>query len=153
MIDHFVLLTPFVVLPILLLFAFVGCALKTNGLDLETSLIVHPDVLSARLIKSFTVTFSIKSGSSFFTDQVQKTAIGWSKTDSVDEVTIPWDKVSPPSDNGPFTVSCDVTVVDNNDHSTALPTAVRTNLGPEDIFQSFELLPSDDNTLGTFAVQ
>ncbi len=35
MIDHFVVLTPLLLLPIVLLFAFVGCAFQTHGLDLE----------------------------------------------------------------------------------------------------------------------
>jgi hypothetical protein len=153
MIDHFVVLTPLLLLPIVLLFAFVGCAFQTHGLDLEPALLIHPDVLGPRLIKSVSVTFTLKSNQTFFSDQVSKTVTTWNVADSVENVSIPWDQVSAPGDNGPFTVTCDVTVVDNNDYHSVLPTAEQSGLGPESIFPTFELLPSDENPSGTFAVQ
>lgn len=155
MIDHFILLTPFLVLPILLLFAFVGCAFHTGGLALEPTLIIHPDELTTRQIKSIIISMTVKSTSTFFTDSVPKTVnkANWIATDTVEQVSIPWDQEPPTGDNGPFTVTCDVTVVDNNDFHSVLPTAIQSGLGPEGIFPSFELLPSDDDPTGTFAVQ
>ena len=61
MIDHFVLLTPLILLPILLLFAFVGCAFDSTGQQGPGVLLVHPDVLLIKKVESLDVTFTWKS--------------------------------------------------------------------------------------------
>ena len=60
MIDHFMLLTPLLLLPILLLFAFVGCALQTGGLYIpgpqaQATLLYFPTDLTNQNITSLNV--------------------------------------------------------------------------------------------------
>jgi hypothetical protein len=64
MIDKFVLLTPLIILPILLLFAFVGCGLHSGGLDIQgplaqATLIYPPNALTSQNATSLTVKFTL----------------------------------------------------------------------------------------------
>jgi hypothetical protein len=62
MIDHFMLLTPLLLLPILLLFAFVGCAFQTGGIpgpQAQATLIYPPNALTSQNVTSLTVAFTL----------------------------------------------------------------------------------------------
>jgi hypothetical protein len=152
MIDKFVWLTPLLLLPILLLFAFVGCALQSHGKIPEPTLIIHPDVFGTRNIVSFTVTFDLKSNSTFWSNQVSKTVTSWTKTDSQDQVTLPWSQNIPANDNGPYTVSCAVMLVDNNDYHSPVTPVQDANLTIDNLEAGFELKPDNSNSFADFTL-
>jgi hypothetical protein len=152
MIDKFVLLTPLIILPIVLLFAFVGCGFHTHGVGItQATLIIHPDVFGTRNIVSFTVTFDLKSSSSFYSNQVSKTVTSWTKTDSQEQVSLAWSQ-DPTNDNGPFTASCAVMLVDNNDYHSPVTPVQEANLTSDNLNAVFELKPDDSNSFADFTL-
>ncbi len=151
MIDRFIFLTPLVLLPILFLFAFVGCKFETGGVPgPQATLIFHPDVLAQRNIQSFTVNFGLSAPNTFLTDSTSKLVNEWDKTAKQDQVSVPWGQV--PDSNGPFTATCTVTLVDNNSFQSVVPQVTQSNISQGSLSVSFELQPTDDNPQGTFTL-
>ena len=144
MIDKFVLLTPLIILPILLLFAFVGCALQTGGLPgPQATLIYHPDVLTQKNISFFTVTFTLEEiGSTAFPLQTAKKITTWSSAAAQDQITLDWPG-GPTSASGSFNITCDVALFDNTNTQVSVNNndAKASNLSGNNINAIFVLHP------------
>jgi hypothetical protein len=158
MIDYFILLTPLIVLPILLLFAFVGCAFHSSGLGWAPKVIVHPDALTHKNAKSLKITITGKAtkGGVFFNCTIKKTVDSWTKTDSEMTVAIDWtdDVPSDPNADHEFTATCKVDIFDHQGDLIDSVEKTQPNIstdGIEDI--TFELLPTIDNVSDGFSLE
>jgi hypothetical protein len=116
MVDKFVLLTPLIIFPLLLLFSFVGCALDTNGIAFDQILVwFQPVALYQQGIVSIQVTINVITGISV-PNPVNLTSGPINKPLAPEQqLPLPggYDSVSylpaiPSNNNGPFTVECTV---------------------------------------------
>ena len=161
MIDHFMLLTPLLLLPILLLFAFVGCALQTGGLYIpgpqaQATLLYFPADLTNQNITSLNVTFSLQEnvpGESFPNSAPSQmaTALPPWPAKTQDQITKNWPNGSVTA-SASYDMSCNVTMIDNNmvNITVANNNAKKSNITGNNINVTFELkfdIPSNSFTL------
>jgi len=156
MIDKFVLLTPLIILPILLLFAFVGCALQTGGLpgpQAQATLIYPPNALTGQNVTSLTVTFTITyTASQFSSSSLPPKTVSPLPNTASDQIEQNW---GPGGVNNmpPWTIACHV------DLASAPPFVTVVNNDATKIIQAgnsinatFQLLQGPSNSFTLVAL-
>ncbi len=160
MIDKFVLLTPLIILPILLLFAFVGCAFQTGGLQIpgpqaQATLLFFPSDLANQNITYLNVAFTlIENNPPDFPNSLPPqpgTAMPPWPAQAQDQITVNWPSGSVMA-SASFDISCNVTMIDTNmvNIIVANNNAKKSNITGNNINVTFELkfdIPSNSFTL------
>ncbi len=160
MIDHFMLLTPLVLLPIVLLFAFVGCALQTGGIpgpqvpQVQATLLYSPNDLTLQNITSLNVNFTLQENNPpDFPNQVPESGAAlppW-PAQPQGQVTKNWPTGSVTA-SASFDMICNVAMIDTNMVNIMVVNnnAEKSNITGNNINVTFELkfdIPSNSFTL------
>jgi hypothetical protein len=167
MIDKFVLLTPLIILPILLLFAFVGCAFQTGGLGIpglqatQATLIYPPNALTSQNVTSLTVSFALLSTVTPFPTPIpsvppSKTVTPLPNT-GFDQIKLDWGPSGPSGLNimPPWTIQCHVDLASSPPFVTVInndATKTIQMLQGGSINATFQLLPGPSNSVTLVAL-
>ena len=125
MINQFILLTPLILLPILLLFAFVGCGLSTGGIPPWKGIMLNfnRDNLLQIGLDTINVTFTITTSLGVSPHWSTQKIINWNINNDLGW----WIQYQPQlSGNGAFDVTCEVNLSNSGNPSVHLPATPST---------------------------
>jgi len=159
MIDKFVLLTPLIILPILLLFAFVGCALQTGGLpgpQAQATLIYPPNALSSQNVTSLTVAFTLAwTDPQHFVNPIPSVPpskmVSPLPNKAQDQIELNW---GPGGVNNmpPWTIQCHVDLASSPPFVTIVNNDATKMIQGGSINATFQLLPGPSNSFTLVAL-
>jgi hypothetical protein len=129
MIDWFVMLVPFAVLPVVLIFGFVGCALDTEGIPAAPGLTYPPSLpvpIGSVLTIAVSMTVTGEDGDSK-SAQASRSVMEIKPTgETIEFPSIELDAIDA-EEEGSATCTVTLTISGNPDTTFSLPTATHTN--------------------------